>query len=160
MRSESTSALGQPSETMPTFFASGTERTLGVADVTMAAPLHCKRALRYKKRWRVGQPLTRRQLSPRGRSSVRGLPLDLFCRKDFDDDVAGLQRFRLLFPEAVGIAGAIDPQALAAACQRVERAADLLWAHRPLDQLYAAADRGEIGEVVGNVCSLCASGEQ
>jgi hypothetical protein len=46
MRSESTSALGQPRLTMPTFFASGMERTLELVDVTMAAPLHRLRTMR------------------------------------------------------------------------------------------------------------------
>jgi len=46
MRSESTSALGQPSETMPTFFASGMERTGALVDVTMAAPLHANTRMR------------------------------------------------------------------------------------------------------------------
>ena len=42
----------------------------------------------------------------------------------------------------------------------VERLADLLGQHRPLDQLDLAVDRGEVGEVVGDVRALRAAGEQ
>src|SRR5690606_20703723 len=81
-------------------------------------------------------------------------------RADLDDQVAFLERSSFRFPKAVSEPAAVHPETPAAARQVVERAADLLGLHWSLDQLHAAIDGSEIGQVIGDVRALRAAGEE
>src|SRR3546814_595664 len=65
-----------------------------------------------------------------------------------------LEALRLILPEAIGLAAAIDAKTAPLAGERVEAAPDLFGGDGPLAELDAAADAGEVGHIVGDVRAL------
>src|SRR3546814_9776931 len=65
--------------------------------------------------------------------------------------VARFQPLRLFFPEAIGLAAAIDAQAAAAAGELVDAAADFFAADRSFDELDAPRNPRQVGHIVGDM---------
>src|SRR3546814_10232278 len=74
--------------------------------------------------------------------------------------VARFQPLRLFFPEAIGLAAAIDAQAAAAAGELVDAAADFFAADRSFDELDAPRNPRQVGHIVGDMRAFGRSGEQ
>ena len=81
-------------------------------------------------------------------------------RDDLDDDVSGLERLAFGFPETQRLSVAINAQASPAARQFADRLAAFVFGHLAFDQMDAARNAGEVGEIFADMFALGAAGQQ